>query len=204
MPRRKWRQPTEDELAVHYRRHHCSAQCPAKTKMDELFGVLTYNITNEVRANGNLVPDEEAVVKGDKLRSFIGLFLGKFSEALRTGELKRDEFLWNYYSKNNKEFLGLLLGCLTDLCFSLEYIRRCGSEKWAYCTEHGEHRAFYSYLGVCPHCVISKASPKDSALNIRAKKGGRYFGNKIDRSPEDIWILHLTVPLFSSRKDSVG
>jgi putative transposase len=69
VPRRKWRQPTEEELAVHYKRHNCSSECVAKTKMDELFGVLTYNITDEVRANGNLIPDEEAEYPWTSYRS---------------------------------------------------------------------------------------------------------------------------------------
>jgi hypothetical protein len=184
MPARKWRAPSAGLLSQINEIYPCPDECPANSRMQKLFGVLTFDIVNEVRANGKKVALASQMVNGWQMRALIADFLKNVGEAIRTNQLsgKAQE----EYASNKAEFMGLTLGCLVDLCFNLEYVRRITDSHWSYCNCDGQPKAFYPYLGVCPRCVLHTATLRDAALGStkstteeEAESKKRYFGNKV-------------------------
>lgn len=150
--------------------------------MTELFGLLTYDIVHEVRANNRRVALARQMVNGVQMRGLIADFLSRVAEAIRAGNLP--ENLRLQYEENRAGFMGLTLGCLSDLCFNMEYVRRITDSRWSYCNEGAEPRVYYPYLGVCPRCVIHKTLREASlgshpTSNEEAESRARYFGNKV-------------------------
>lgn len=181
MPRRTWRPPTAEVIQGHLEHYPCPSSCPVRPRMEQLFGVLTYDITGESRTSGEEVPLDERMVNGPMMRRLIADFME------RTGGLMREGFphhptLAAEYSASPATFMALAMGALTDFCFNLEYIRRLvGENRWVVCLR-GDAMHFYPYLGVCPRCILDADRPQEAALprppNMPASK--RYFGNKIE------------------------
>lgn len=183
MPRRKWRAPSPDLFSKHNELYPCPAECPAHSRIQELFGLLTFDIVNEVRANKKKVPLGEQMVNGWQVRALIAEFLGNVGEAIKTRQLTGPAA--DLYAQDKANFIGLVLACLTDLCFNMEYVRRIRDSNWAYCNKDSKPKVFYPYLGVCPRCVLH-TSLRDAALGPTKAKDDdeadnrkRYFGNKV-------------------------
>ena len=183
MPRRKWRQPSSDLLSNHNEFYPCPAKCPIHSRIQELFGLLTFDIVNEVRANKRKVPLDKQMVNGWQLRALIADFLGNLAEAINTNHLT--SLAADLYAQDKSTSIGLTLACLTDLCFNMEYVRRITDTHWAYCNRGGKPKVFYPYLGVCPRCVLH-TSLREAALGATKSKDDeeaenrkRYFGNKV-------------------------
>lgn len=188
MPRRNWRAPTIDALAKHTAIYPCPATCPAHPLIMQMFGVLTYDLVDEFRVNSRIaVPLGSQMVNGRQMRDVITTFLGHIKEAIQTSRLSEWPSVEAEYNRNSGAFIGLALGCLADLCFNLEYVRRITDRRWAYCNKHGKPRAFYPYLGVCPECIVTVVRPQQAALGAgsadateeETEDRARYFGNKI-------------------------
>lgn len=153
--------------------------------MKEMFAVLSDDIIGESRSHGNPVPLADQMVNGWQMRALIGDFLHHLGEALRSGRINRFEFCARALADEDR-FAGLALGCLSDLCFNMEYVRRITDHKWSYCSAGARPRVFYPYLGVCPYCITRVDKPRGASLGVRAGAGAvngevtrRYFGNKI-------------------------
>jgi hypothetical protein len=189
MPRRRRRPVTEEILAEHLGRYPCPANCPASGTMATLFGVLSYDLEAEFRVDGRLVPIGKQMINGEQMRLFISEFLQILGQAVRSGRINEVASLAAEVEKNPGEFIGLAMGCLSDLCFNLEYIRRATDHRWAYCMKHETPRVYYPYLGVCPYCITREDKMRDSALGVNVRNTeetdddvqdrARYFGNKI-------------------------
>jgi len=190
MPRRIWRKPPDEVLNEHLKNYPCPLNCSAHNKVLELFGVLTYDLASEQRKNGTQPPLRQQMVNGHQMRALIADFVSYLRDGIGSGKIKQYPNLYRDYKKNKGEFIGLALGCLCDLCFNMEYVRRISDHRWAYCNEHGAPRAFYPYLGVCPQCILTADKPHKAALGTIARSDtyseedvesrARYFGNKIE------------------------
>lgn len=156
--------------------------------MSELFGVMTFDLVDDRRTNGTVPPLGQQMINGREMRSLIADFLQRLGEGFRAGEFERTPLLHRLRSENPDRFMGLALGCLSDLCFNLEYVRRIKDTKWSYCNRHQTPRVYYPYLGVCPHCIVRSERPQQAALGGAAsgisdeevEDRRRYFGNKIE------------------------
>jgi hypothetical protein len=186
VPRRNWRPLSEVQLQQHFTTYPCPETCPARTRIQELFGVMTFDIVEERRTSGALIPLRSQMVNGKQMRAVIGDFLEHVRSSLQSGSFQQRTFLNRMLTERAAAFPGLLLGCIGDLCFNLEYVRRATGQRWAYCNEHGTPRAFYPYLGVCPYCITRADRPQQAALGTIADADSddiedrrRYFGNKI-------------------------
>ena len=183
MPRRRWRAQNSESLAGHQEIYPCPTDCPVHHRMMELFGLLTYDIVNEVRANNRRVPLAKQMVNGSQMRGLIADFLSFIAESIRVNGLPDNLRL--QYQEDKANFFGLVLGCLSDLCFNMEYIRRITDSKWSYCNRDSRPKVFYPYLGVCPKCVLH-TSLREASLGSQpvasleeAETRARYFGNKV-------------------------
>lgn len=154
--------------------------------MVELFGVATADIDNEVRTSNVRVPLASQMVNGPKMRELIARMVSLFGTAVRTGSYSAFPTLHREQLANPGKMMGYALGAIADFCFNLEYVRRINDTRWAYCTHSGDPRVYYSYLGVCPHCIQRVSKPIQAALGTGANSSDderesrvRYFGNKI-------------------------
>ncbi len=190
MPRRNWRPVSEDVLAKLNGYYECPLDCPVHERMVQMFGVLTTDLVEEHRTNNKKVPLIHQMVDGWHMRALIGDFLSYAGEAIKTNRINEWPRLEQEYTKDQTGFTGLVLGCLADFCFNMEYVRRITDHRWAYCDKEGHPRLYYPYLGVCPRCILKVANPQDAILNFHGEANGdvsedevedraRYFGNKI-------------------------
>lgn len=154
MPRRNWRPTTEAQRAKYQKLYPCPANCPVHERIDQLFGVFTEEIVDEYRTNRKKVPLADQMIDGREVRALIANFLSQLASAIQTNRISEWPELEKEYNTNRATFISLALGCLADLCFNMEYIRRITDTKWAYCDRDGQPRLYYSYLGVCPRCVL--------------------------------------------------
>jgi hypothetical protein len=187
MPRRNWKAPKEGSLKEHLDYYPCSEECCARTRMMELFTVSSTDIDNDTRANGAIVPVNKQIVNGTMMRKLIAKMLLLFSESISSGHISRYPTVSGILDENASHLMGLVLGAITDLCFNMEYVRRSTDARWSYCSKAGDHRLYYPYLGVCPHCMIRLDKPVNAALGIskhptseEKEIKARYFGNKIE------------------------
>lgn len=127
------------------------------------------------------------MVNGFKMRSLIARMLSLFSNSLADGMLKNYPTLASQYEENPAQFMGFVLGAISDFCFNMEYVRRITDSRWSYCTKAKDHRVYYPYLGVCPHCILKGERPNSAALGASSSASeeekesrARYFGNKIE------------------------
>src|ERR1041384_271823 len=187
MPRRVWKKPSASALASHLAMYPCPPDCAAHDKMCELFGVATTEIDKEFRAGGKGVPLSNQMIDGAKMRSLIAKMLELFRSAMLSGNVRKYPVIAQQFEKNPGRAIGFVLGAISDLCFNLEYVRRITDARWSYCTQAGDHRVYYPYLGVCPHCVLTLARPVLAALGVaidaseaEKESRARYFGNKIE------------------------
>jgi hypothetical protein len=155
--------------------------------MCQLFGVATTNIDNDVRASGALVPLTKQMINGPKMRGLIAKMLASFRTSVLSGNASKHPLLAQELERNPGRTTGFVLGAISDLCFNMEYVRRITDARWSYCTQSGDQRVYYPYLGVCPHCVLKVARPVLAALGValdaseeEKESRARYFGNKIE------------------------
>lgn len=154
--------------------------------MTELFGVASADIDNEIRTNNRRVPLANQMVNGAQMRALIARMVALFGTSIRTGSSAAYPNTHNEYSTDPGRMMGYALGAIADFCFNLEYVRRITDTRWSYCTQAGEPRVYYSYLGVCPYCIQHVTRPNQAALGAGAnasdddrESSARYFGNKI-------------------------
>ena len=110
--------------------------------MQELFGVMTFDLINERRTNGTVVPLRDQMVNAIQMRGVIGDFLQHVADAFKSGSLLKRARLAGLVREDVGMFTGLILGALADLCFNLEYCRRVTGHRWAYCDKGPHPRAF--------------------------------------------------------------
>jgi hypothetical protein len=171
MPRRRWRPASEETLARWFSLYHCPHECPANSRVTEMFGVMTDDITEERKVDGRLIPLGKQIVNGWQMRAVIADFLEHLSNAIQNDRLKDWPDLKHHYQNDASAFIGLSFGCLSDLCFNLEYVRRITDKKWAYCNRYAGHpRAYYPYLGVCPYCIVKAVRPTDAMLGVTSAR----------------------------------
>lgn len=187
MPRRTWKAPSAETLAQHLETYPCPTTCKIRKRMEELFGVSTEDIDNEIRTNGAEVPLAKQMVNGPKMRKLIAKFISIFGDALSNGIPDEYPTTKAEFEKDRGAATGYVLGAISDFCFNLEYIRRVKDTKWAYCSKNGDHRVYYPYLGVCPHCIRNASRPAEAMLGAKKdtddeskESSARYFGNKIE------------------------
>jgi hypothetical protein len=183
--------------------------------MCELFGVATTEIDKEFRAGGKGVPLSNQMIDGAKMRSLIAKMLELFRSAMLSGNVRKYPVIAQQFEKNPGRAIGFVLGAISDLCFNLEYVRRITDARWSYCTQAGDHRVYYPYLGVCPHCVLTLARPVLAALGVaidaseaEKESRARYFGNKIEshhvgRIGERILVYILDLLTKSKHADAI-
>ncbi len=191
MPKRRRRSPREEVLAKNRAHYDCPITCPANSRMDELFGLLTDDLVDEFKIDSKTrelkkVAPATQLVNGWQMRALIAEFISHVRDAIKDNHLTKYSRVEEAFNNNKSHFIGMTLGCLADLCFNLEYVRRINDNKWSYCNRHSEPRVYYPYLGICPRCVIDESDLKNAALGSQpasseeeSEDRRRYFGNKI-------------------------
>ncbi|MBR1245504.1 hypothetical protein JQ609_01020 [Bradyrhizobium sp. AUGA SZCCT0169] len=149
--------------------------------------MATTDIDGDYRTNNVTVALSKQIVNGPKMRELIARMVTKVGQGLTDGTLAGFPLLQSQYAADPARFMGLVFGAISDFCFNMEYVRRITDARWSYCTKAGDHRVYYPYLGVCPHCVLKGNRPVEAVLGANALVGeeeresrARYFGNKIE------------------------
>ena len=189
MPRRNWGKPSETTTNQHLQNYVCPPQCPGHARITDLFGLVTYELAKERRITNRAPVPSKSMVNGVQMRGMISDLLVYLRDGILSGELQKWPILYKEYNNNQDEFIGLVLGCICDLCFNIEYIRRIQDRGWTYCNKHEGPKAFYPYLGICPQCILTVDTPSKAAFHSNrrvavkteenAESGAQYFGNKI-------------------------